>query len=218
MTKNLPEGIDELVKERANVILKRYHKWVEREDLVQEGMAWCVARTQQVEDAFNEPDDEQRKHNLKRIGWQILRACERYARREKAHRSGYLSGDEYFYETSTVAQMMPHILSNIFDGVLLEQAQQLVDDGMPRRSSAPSEGRNLLAMLVDIKRGYEILEHQDRKEETNHCDYIKARYYNKLKLEQIAEMFGCSVSTADRRCENALKALQRVIGGDNPWS
>lgn len=218
MTKNLPDGVDELVKERANVILKRYHKWVERDDLVQEGMAWCVARTQQVCDAFEEPNEEQRKHNLKRIGWQILRACERYARREKAHRSGYLTGDEYFYETSTIAQMMPHILRNIFDGVLLEQAQQLVDDGMPRRSSAPSEGRNLLAMLIDIKRGYEILEHQDRKEETNHCDYIKVRYYDELKLQQIAEMFGCSVSTADRRCENALKALQRVIGGDNPWS
>jgi hypothetical protein len=218
VTKNLPDGVGELVKERANVVLKRYHKWVERDDLVQEGLAWCVARTQQVNDAFNEPDDEQRKHNLKRIGWQILRACERYARREKAHRSGYLTGDEYFYETSTIAQMMPHILRNIFDGVLLEQAQQLVDDGMPRRSSAPAEGRNLLAMLIDIKRGYEILEHQDRKEETNHCDYIKARYYDELKLQQIAEMFGCSVSTADRRCENALKALQRVIGGDNPWS
>ena len=218
MTKNLPDGVGELVKERANVVHKRYHRWVEREDLVQEGLAWCVARTQQVEQAFDEPDDDQRKHNLKRIGWQILRACERYARKEKAHRSGYLTGDEYFYETSTIAQMMPHILRNIFDGVLLEQAQQLVDDGMPRRSSAPSEGRNLLAMLIDIKKGYEILEHIDRKEETNHCDYIKVRYYNELKLQQIAEMFGCSVSTADRRCENALKALQRVIGGDNPWS
>ena len=218
MTRILPEGVDELVKERAAVVHRRYGRWVEREDLVQEGMLWCVTRVDYLSQAFDEPDAEARKYNLKRVGWQILRACERYARKEKAHRSGYLTGDEYFYETSTIAQMMPHILRNIFDGILLEQAQQLVDDGMPRRSSAPSEGRNLLAMLIDIKRGYEILEHQDRKDETNHCDYIKARYYDELKLQQIAEMFGCSVSTADRRCENALKALQRVIGGDNPWS
>lgn len=218
MTNNLPSGVDELVKERVAVVYRRYSRWIEREDLVQEGLLWCVARADTIQEAFDEPDVEMRKYKLKRIGWQILRTCERYARREKSVKSGYLVGDEYFYEISTISQMLPHILNNIFDDVLLEQAQQLVDDGMPRRTSAPAEGRNLLAMLIDIKRGYQLLQKYDEENETEHCKYITARYYHEYKLQQIANQFGCSVSTADRRCENALKALQRIIGGDNPWS
>lgn len=218
MTNNLPDGVGELVKERVAVVHRNYSRWVEREDLVQEGLLWCVARADVITDAFDEPDDELRKYKLKRIGWQILRTCERYARREKSIKSGYLVGDEYFYEISTISQMLPHILTNIFDDVLLEQAQQLVDDGMPRRTSAPAEGRNLLAMLIDIKRGYQLLEKYDIDNETEHTKYIKARYYYEMTLQKIADEYGCSVSTADRRCESALKALQRFVGGDSPWN
>ena len=211
MTKNLPEGVDESVNGVAGAVWRQYRRWVDREDLVQEGYIWCLSRIPQIQEAMAEPDESVRKHNERRLWWQLKRVCERYARREKATRSGYVVQDEFFYETSTIAQMLPHILTNIFDGVLLEQAQQLLDDGMPKRSSAPAEGRNLLAMLIDIKKGYEQLEQAQK-------DLIKARYYDNLTLAQMAQLFECSISTADRRCENAIKALQRIVGGENPWT
>lgn len=211
MRKELPEGVDESVNGVAGAVWRQYRRWVDKEDLVQEGYIWCLGRIPQIEEAMAEPDESIRKHNERRLWWQLKRVCERYARREKAMRSGYVVQDEFFYETSTIAQMLPHILTNIFDGVLLEQAQQLLDDGMPKRSSAPAEGRNLLAMLIDIKKGYEQLEQAQK-------DLIKARYYDNLTLAQMAQLFECSISTADRRCENAIKALQRIVGGENPWT
>jgi DNA-directed RNA polymerase specialized sigma24 family protein len=73
-------------------------------------------------------------------------------------------------------------------------------------------------MLIDIKRGYQLLEKYDIDNETEHTKYIKARYYYEMTLQKIADEYGCSVSTADRRCESALKALQRFVGGDSPWN
>jgi RNA polymerase sigma factor (sigma-70 family) len=107
--------------------------------------------------------------------------------------------------------MLPHIMANIFEGALLEQAQQIVDDGLPKRPSAPSEGRNLLTMLVDIKKCYELLDEQER-------ELLKARYHDNLTLIQMAEKFETSKSSVDRWCENALRSLQRLLGGDSPWS
>lgn len=211
MRKELPSGVDESVNGVASAVWRQYRRYTEREDIVQEAYIWCLNRIPQIEEAMAEPDESIRKHNERRLWWQLKRVCERYARREKAAKSGYVVNDEFFYEISTISQMLPHILTNIFDGVLLEQAQQLLDDGMPKRSGAPSEGRNLLAMLIDVKRGYEQLEPAQQ-------ELIKARYYTNLTLAQMAELFECSISTADRRCENAIKALQRIIGGDNPWT
>jgi DNA-directed RNA polymerase specialized sigma24 family protein len=65
-------------------------------------------------------------------------------------------------------------------------------------------------MLIDIKRGYEMMEEKDKT-------LLAARYHENLTLEKVAERFECSTSTADRRCESALRSLQRILGGDNPW-
>ena len=208
--KPFPEGVSEAIYGVVLTVYRRYNKWTERDDMMQEAWAWATSRYQQIVDATSEPDPEIRKHNERRLWWQLKRVCERYARKEKAAKSGYVSGDEYFYETSTLAQMLPHILSHIFDGAILEQAQQLVDDGTPRHTSAPAEGRGLLAMLIDIKRGYEMMEEKDKT-------LLAARYHENLTLEKVAERFECSTSTADRRCESALRSLQRILGGETPY-
>ena len=209
--KPFPDGVEDAVKTVALSVWRRYRNYVERDDIVQEAWGWVVYRSSAVHEAYDEPDPDIRRHNERRLWWQLKRMCERYARKEKAVKSGYIAGDEYFYETTTIAQMLPHILENIFDGALLEQAQQLIDDGLPRGVSAPAEGRNLLAMLIDIKKGYELLEEKDRT-------LLQIRYHENLTLEKIAEQFGCSTSTADRRCESALRSLQRILGGESPWN
>ena len=61
MTRILPDGVDELVKERAAVVHRRYGRWVDREDLIQEGMLWCVTRVDYLSQAFDEPDADARK-------------------------------------------------------------------------------------------------------------------------------------------------------------
>jgi RNA polymerase sigma factor (sigma-70 family) len=170
-----------------------------------------MARAEHYATLLNEENSLQRTINEKRISWQMRRHCERYARKEKAKRSGYQVGDESFYDTLVLAQLLPHVISSVIDGTVLEQAQEMINDGQPRKQSAPAEGGNLLAILIDIKKAYLKLDVADK-------DILIKRYHESLTLQEMSEYLGCAVSTADRRCTNALRKLQNLLGGESPWN
>jgi RNA polymerase sigma factor (sigma-70 family) len=140
----------------------------------------------------------------------MKRAVERYARREKANKSGYQINDEVYYQTFTLGQLLPFVITSIIDGTVLEQMQEMINDGQPRGSSSPSEGGNLLASLIDIKKCYLKLDQKDQ-------ELLRMRHYDNATLQQIAAFLECAVSTADRRCSNALRRLQDELGGETPW-
>lgn len=193
------------------IIAKRYRGWVELKDVAQECFVWALSRNEQFSEWLNEPDAELRVINEKRIAWQMRRAAERYARKEKAAKSGYQTGDETFYETTTVAQLLPFVITAVVTGTVLEQAQEMVNDGQPKKKSVPSEGGNLLAILIDIKKAYLKLEVEEAK-------VLELRYYENFTLQQIASYLECAVSSADRRCTSALRKLVNILGGESPWS
>jgi RNA polymerase sigma factor (sigma-70 family) len=155
-------------------------------------------------------DPKQLEYNQSRIAWQMKRAVERYARKEKANKSGYQINDEVYYQTFTLGQLLPFIISSIIDGTVLEQMQEMINDGQPRGSSSPAEGGNLLASLIDIKKCYLKLDQKDQ-------ELLRMRHYDNATLQQIAAFLECAVSTADRRCSNALRRLQDELGGETPW-
>jgi hypothetical protein len=121
-----------------------------------------MSRSVQFDEMLNEPNALQRVINEKKIAWQMKRAAERYARKEKASKSGYQTNDESFYHTTTISQLLPHIITSIVDNTVLEQAQNLINDGTPRKPSVPAEGGNLLAILIDIKKAYLKLDSNDQ--------------------------------------------------------
>ena len=196
----------------SSSVYKRYNKFVERDDVKQECLLWAMtpSRREWTAELLSEPDAKTRQHNESRIAWQMKRAAERYCRRIKADKSGYQLGDEAYYETFTLSQLLPFIIASVIDGTVLEQAQEMIRDGQPKGSSSPSEGGNLLAMLLDIKRCFMKL---DVKEQT----LLTYRYHEGFTLQQMAALLECSVSTADRRCGNALRKLQNEMGGENPY-
>ena len=138
----------------AKTIFSRYRVFVEREDVVQECWSWYYARAEHFNELFSEENPIQRVINEKRIAWQMKRHAECYARKEKATKSGYKVGDESFYDTVVIGQLLPHVISSIIDDTVLEAAQNLINDGQPRKQAAPAEGGNLLAILIDIKKAY----------------------------------------------------------------
>ena len=146
----------------ASSITRRFRGYVEREDVLQECFTWAMARSEHYATLLNEENKIQRTINEKRIIWQMRRHCERYARKEKARKSGYQIGDETFYDTVLLGQLLPHVLASIIDGTVLEQAQNLINDGAPRKQPAPAEGGNLLAILIDIKKAYLKLDIEDK--------------------------------------------------------
>jgi RNA polymerase sigma factor (sigma-70 family) len=194
----------------ANSVARRFAQWVEREDVLQECYAWAMMRAEHYAELLNEENKLQRTINEKRIIWQMRRHCERYCRKEKAKKSGYQINDESFYDTAILAQLLPHVISSVVDGTVLEQAQNLINDGQPRKQAAPAEGGNLLAMLIDIKKAYLKLEIEDK-------DILIKRYHENLTLQEMAEYLQCAVSTADRRCTSSLRRLQNLLGGESPY-
>ncbi len=206
----LDPAIYDLVSSVTNSIHRRYKNFIEKADLAQECYVWATGRATYINEQLAEEDLEQYKHNLHRIAWQMRRVAERYARREKADKSGYSISDEAYYQTATLGQLLPYVIASVVDGTVLEQVQDMVKDGQPRGASSPSEGGNLLAILIDIKKAYLILDQSDK-------DLLLLRHHEGLTLQQIAEAYGCALSTADRRCANSLRKLQNLLGGDSPF-
>ena len=200
----------ELAPSVAYAIHRRYKHWVERDDVTQECIAWAITRSAYITDQMSVEDAEQLEHNQRRIAWQMKRAVERYARKEKANKSGYQINDEVYYQTFTLGQLLPFVISSIIDGTVLEQMQEMINDGQPRGSSSPAEGGNLLASLIDIKKCFLKLDQKDQA-------VLRMRHYDNATLQQIAQYLECAVSTADRRCSNSLRRLQDELGGETPF-
>ena len=206
----LHPSIYDIAPSVAYTVYRRYKKYVDKDDIKQECLMWAMTRIEYINFQLSEPNVEQRKHNEQKVAWQMLRVAERYARKEKAAKSGYQTGDEAYYERATLGQLLPFVIASVIDGTVLEQAQEMVKDGQPRGSSSPAEGGNLLAILIDIKKAYVKLEPQSQQ-------LLAWRHHENLTLAQIAGLLEVAVSTADRRCIGALRALQKELGGENPW-
>ena len=207
---NLHPAFYDLIPPIAQSIYRKYRQWTERDDILQELYAWALTRPDHFATLLNEENKLQRTINEKRLSWQMRRHAERYARKEKAKKSGYQIGDESFYDTMVLAQLLPHVISSVLDGTVLEQAQEMINDGQPRRGSAPAEGGNLLAILIDIKKAYLKLDVADK-------DILIHRYHHNLTLQELSEYLSCAVSTADRKVTSALYRLQNILGGASPW-
>ena len=200
----------ELAPSVAYAIHRRYKHWVEKDDIAQECIAWAITRNAYITDQMSVEDVKQLEYNQKRIAYQMRRAAERYVRKEKAHKSGYQLMDEAYYETLMLGQLLPFVIASVIDGTVLEQAQEMIRDGQPRGSSSPAEGGNLLASLIDIKKAFLELDQKDQI-------LLRLRHHENATLQEIAAHLECAVSTADRRCTNALRRLQEKLGGDTPF-
>ena len=65
-------------------------------------------------------------------------------------------------------------------------------------------------MLIDIKKCYQKLEDDEKQ-------ILMLRYHENLTLERIGEVLGCHRSSADRRCNHALRELNNLLGGASPY-
>ena len=204
-------SVPDIVTSVANSIYRRYRQFVERDDVKQECYTWYYSRAEHFNALLSVENSVERVINEKRMAWQMRRHCERYARKEKAAKSGYKPGDESFYDTVTIAQLLPYVIASIINDTVLEAAQNLINDGQPRKQAAPAEGGTLLAILIDIKKAYLKLDVADK-------DLLIKRYHESLTLQEMAEYLQCAVSTADRRCTNALRRLQNNLGGESPYN
>ena len=129
-----------------------------------------------------------------------------YCNHWKAKSGGYETSDLFFYEASMVEALLPSVLRGEY-GVTVKL--NLAGGGRP---SAPSEGGNLMAMMIEIDWGFWKLHIDDRK-------LLFFRYAEAMDFGDIAkEMELGSEDAARMRHKRAINKLINKIGGFKPFA
>jgi len=211
VTERAKEHLNDLINISSTTIYRKFIGYVEYKDLVQELNLYVLQRPKLEEDldeSYQVSKDET-KWVARKIMARFRRHIEKYSRKEKAVRVGYSTGDEFFYDTVTIASILPIALQFETQGATLIDK---VDDGQPRKSPAPNEGGNLLAMAIDVKSAVELLDKDEQY-------IIELRYgTSPMTLSDIAKELGLSDSTVDRRIQRVLRKIIDTLGGPTPWA
>lgn len=206
----LHPAIPDLIKGAAHSVARRYRHYTTAADLSQDLFVFALSRATQLNEELTEAEGnskEEYKWVQRKVAARLRRAAERSARKEKAARSGYLAADEYFYDTTQIAQLLPAALQFEQEGALLVDQ---IEEG-PKAPKAPAEGGNLLAMVVDIRTAYDKLELDDQQ-------MLEQRYGSSpMLLKDMAEAWNISDSQVDRRIQSALRRLIDNLGGESPY-
>ena len=128
-----------------------------------------------------------------------------YCQAWKAKTGGYETSDLFFYQADMIEALLPSVLRGE-----INLAHKL-NLGGTARPSAPSEGGNMMAMMIEIDAGFWKLSKEDRK-------LLFLRYAESMDFQAIAdEMKLPSEDTARMRNKRAIKKLINKIGGFKPY-
>ena len=128
-----------------------------------------------------------------------------YCQKWKARVGGYEVSDLFYYEADIVEAMLPAVLR---DEMTVMPVLNLGKTGKP---PAPSEGNNLMAMMVEIDSAYSKLSIEDRS-------ILFYKYAESMDFGSIAaEMKLPSEDAARMRHNRAIRKLITRIGGFRPW-
>jgi len=128
-----------------------------------------------------------------------------YCQHWKAKSGGYETSDLFYYEADMVEALLPSVLRGEF-GVTTK-----LNLGRPGRPSAPNEGGNLMAMMIEIDYAFWKLPKDDRK-------ILFLRHAESLDFAKIGEELDMGSEDAVRmRHKRAIKKLIHKVGGFKPY-
>jgi DNA-directed RNA polymerase specialized sigma24 family protein len=128
-----------------------------------------------------------------------------YCQHWKAKSGGYETSDLFYYEADMVEALLPPVLRGEF-GVTHK-----LNLGRTGRPSAPNEGGNMMAMMIEVDFAFWKLHNDDRK-------LLFLRYAESMDFPEIAkELLLGSEDTARMRHKRAIRKLINRIGGFKPF-
>lgn len=128
-----------------------------------------------------------------------------YCQRWKAKTVGYAVDDVFYYESDMVEALLPSVLRGE------APTGMKVDLGRVGRPSAPNEGGNMMAMMIEIDYAYWKLNKEDRK-------VLFLRFAEAMEYAAIAEEFEGKTEDAMRMQVNrTVRKLINKIGGFKPY-
>ena len=185
-------------------VASEYHKkytMVELEDIKQSLYEWFVAHPRKLTEWEALGDKDAKNLLYRSLRNQALDYCQLW----KAKSIGYESSDLFYYEPEMIEAMLPAVLRGD-----LSDAPKL-NLGMPGRPPAPSEGGNMMAMMVEVRGAYEKLNTEDKS-------ILYYKYIDSLDYGSIAKELELSSDDAARMRHNrAIKKLITRLGGYRPF-
>ena len=174
---------------------------IEFDDIRQSLYQWFVEHPNKLDtwEAIGEKDAKNLLYRSLRN--QALDYCQHW----KAKSGGYEASDLFFYEADMVEAILPAVLRGEFGiGAKLEL-------GRLGRPSAPNEGGNMMAMMIEVDYGFWKLPKDDRK-------VLFLRHAESMDFGAIAgELQLGSEDAARMRHKRAIRKLINRIGGFRPF-
>jgi DNA-directed RNA polymerase specialized sigma24 family protein len=181
-----------------------YHKkydMVEREDIQQSLYEWFLKHPNKLDEWEAIGHKDAKNLIYRSLRNQALDYCQAW----KAKSVGYETSDLFYYEPDMVEALLPAILRDDFT------VMPILNLGKTGRPPAPSEGGNMMAMMVEIKAAYIKLNEDDKT-------VLFYKYAESLDYAAIAkEMEIGSEDAARMRHNRAIKKLINRIGGYKPF-
>lgn len=185
-------------------VATEYHKKfniVEYDDIKQSLYEWFAEHPNKLTEWENIGDKDAKNLIYRSLRNQALDYCQRW----KAKSLGYDVSDLYYYESDVIEALLPAVLRDEW-GVTHK-----LNLGRPGRPSAPSEGGNLQAMMIEIDFAYHKLNDEEQR-------ILFLRYAESMDYSDIANELDTGTSDATRmRCNRAMRKLISKMGGYRPY-
>ena len=180
-----------------------YHKkydMVELEDIKQSLYQWFLEHPNKLDEWEAVGKKDAKNLIYRSLRNQALDYCQRW----KAKTLGYEISDLFYYDVEMVEALLPPVLRGEF-GVTHK-----LNLGKTGKPPAPSEGGNLMAMMVEVSSAYKRLNTEDRA-------VLFYKHAESLDYGAIASLMEIGSEDAARMRHNrAIKKLIVRIGGFRP--
>ena len=189
------------VVDAVAVEYSRKFDMVEIEDLRQSLYQWFMEHPNKLDEWEAKGERDAKNLIYRSLRNQALDYCQKW----KAKSVGYDIADLYYYTSEIIEALLPPVLRGEFN------ASHKLNLGRVGRPSAPAEGGNLVAMMIEIDYVYWKLGKEDRK-------ILFMRHAESLDFKEIANFLSLGSEDAARmRHKRAVNRMIRKLGGFKPF-
>ena len=173
---------------------------VPREDIIQELWLWFLEHPNKVEE-WSKMDDQ--KLATKLVNRSLHNRAHDFCQKEKARTVGYELTDLSYYHRDVVEELLPSILTD-------DWSQPVFSDvNGDRKTFAPSEGGNLMAMQADVSYAFERIS-------PHHQEILLQWYLNGRNSKDLGVALGLTDKNARMKVTRAIDAIIKKLGNRAP--
>ncbi len=189
------------VVDAVAVEYSRKFDMVEIEDLRQSLYQWFMEHPNKLDEWEAKGEKDAKNLIYRSLRNQALDYCQKW----KAKSVGYDTADLYYYTSEVIEALLPAVLRSEYN------TAHKLNIGRVGRPSAPAEGGNLVAMMIEIDYVYWKLGKEDRR-------ILFMRHAESLDFKEIANFLSLGSEDAARmRHKRAVNRMIRKLGGFKPF-